>query len=37
MVAHGYGELVWNYLILNRKPHTNWDAVPNLSTVAAAE
>ncbi|HKR66735.1 MAG TPA: fatty acid desaturase [Thermoanaerobaculia bacterium] len=26
MVAHGYGELVWRYLILNRKPHTNWDA-----------
>ena len=25
MVAHGYGELVWRYLILNRKPHTNWD------------
>lgn len=25
MVAHGYGELIWNYLILNRKPHTNWD------------
>ncbi|HET7434296.1 MAG TPA: fatty acid desaturase [Thermoanaerobaculia bacterium] len=25
MVAHSYGELVWRYLILNRKPHTNWD------------
>ena len=24
MVARGYGELVWRYLILNRKPHTNW-------------
>jgi beta-carotene hydroxylase len=27
MTAHGYGELVWRYLILNRKPHTNWDRV----------
>jgi fatty acid desaturase len=24
MIARGYGELVWRYLILNRKPHTNW-------------
>jgi beta-carotene hydroxylase len=24
MVARSYGELVWRYLILNRKPHTNW-------------
>src|SRR5215212_6037950 len=24
MSARGYGELVWRYLILNRKPHTNW-------------
>jgi beta-carotene hydroxylase len=28
IVAHGYGELVWRYLILNRKPHTNWDELP---------
>jgi fatty acid desaturase len=34
MTAHGYGELVWNYLILNRKPHTNWDGAP---AVAVAE
>jgi len=25
MTAHGYGELFWNYVVLNRKPHTNWD------------
>jgi beta-carotene hydroxylase len=25
MTPHSYGELVWRYLILNRKPHTNWD------------
>jgi fatty acid desaturase len=22
---HGYGELVWKWLVLNRKPHSNWD------------
>ncbi|HEX8169145.1 MAG TPA: fatty acid desaturase [Thermoanaerobaculia bacterium] len=28
IVARSYGELVWRYLILNRKPHSNWsDAV----------
>jgi fatty acid desaturase len=27
VVAHGYGELVWNYLVLNRAPHTKWNAV----------
>jgi len=25
MAPRGYGELVWGYLILNRKPHTNWE------------
>jgi hypothetical protein len=25
MTPRGYGELVWGYLILNRKPHTNWE------------
>jgi beta-carotene hydroxylase len=24
MIPRGYGELVWRYLILNRKPHTLW-------------
>ena len=24
MVARGYGELVWRYLVLNGKPHTDW-------------
>ncbi len=31
MVARSYGELVWRYLILNRKPHTNWNAEPAAS------
>jgi fatty acid desaturase len=25
--AHGYGELLWNWLVLNRKPHSNWEGV----------
>ena len=24
MTARGYGELVWRYLVLNRRPHTDW-------------
>lgn len=29
MVARSYGELVWRYLVLNRKPHTHWaDTAP---------
>ena len=35
MTAHGYGELVWRYLILNRKPHTNWDVAANVATGEA--
>jgi fatty acid desaturase len=26
LVPRGYGELLWRYIILNRKPHTNWAA-----------
>jgi fatty acid desaturase len=37
MTAHGYGELVWQYLILNRSPHTNWDEVAGQTAVATAE
>lgn len=37
MTAHGYAELVWNYLVLNRKPHTNWDAVAAGAGVVATE
>jgi fatty acid desaturase len=28
MTARGYGDLVWRYLVLNRKPHTNWGESP---------
>ncbi|MBK5259692.1 MAG: fatty acid desaturase [Thermoanaerobaculia bacterium] len=34
MTMHSYGGLVWNYLVLNRKPHTKWDEVPGATTVA---
>jgi len=34
MTAHGYGELLWNWLVLNRKPHSRWEEVP---PPAAAE
>ncbi len=38
MIAHGYGELVWNWLVLNRKPHSRWeDAPPGTPAIAAAE
>jgi fatty acid desaturase len=36
IVAHGYGELVWNYLVLNRKPHTKWQAAPTAPVAATA-
>jgi fatty acid desaturase len=25
ITAHSYGDLFWNYVVMNRKPHTNWD------------
>ncbi len=35
MIAHGYGELVWNWLVLNRKPHSNWETTPASGAVTA--
>jgi fatty acid desaturase len=35
ITAHAYGELVWHYLVLNRKPHTNWEAAPAAMAVPA--
>ncbi len=37
IVAHGYGELVWQYLVMNRKPHTLWSADATAAHVATAE
>lgn len=28
MVAHGYGDLLWRYIVMNRKPHTLWEEEP---------
>lgn len=36
MVARGYGELIWRYLILNRKPHTDWGDVAGAEAMAAS-
>jgi len=37
MVAHQYPELVWQWLILNRKPHSNWEQGPEIAAPALAE
>ena len=31
MTARGYGQLVWRYLVLNRKPHTEWSGADALT------
>ncbi|MEM7247809.1 MAG: fatty acid desaturase [Acidobacteriota bacterium] len=38
MVAHGYGELVWNWLVRNKPPHANWssDEVEAVGRTATA-
>lgn len=37
IVPRSYGELVWRYLILNRKPHTNWvSGAPAVTSLPAA-
>jgi fatty acid desaturase len=35
MTAHQYPELVWQWLILNRKPHSNWEEGTAGETVVA--
>lgn len=32
-----YGELLWRYLVLNRKPHTNWDSAPAVESLVAEQ
>lgn len=34
IVPRTYAELIWRYLILNRKPHSNWAEVPSASATA---
>jgi fatty acid desaturase len=36
IVPRTYGELVWRYLILNRKPHTNWSTPVSATGEATA-
>ncbi len=36
MVPHGYGELVWNYIVLNRPPHANWHVDTSGEPAAAS-
>jgi fatty acid desaturase len=31
IVAHSYGELVWQWLVLNKKPHANWEEAPSVA------
>ena len=37
IAPHGYGELVWNWLVLNRRPHANWEEASPVSAAAVAE
>ena len=37
MVAHSYGQLVWEWLVLNRKPHSNWEDAPAAAIPITAE
>jgi fatty acid desaturase len=37
MMPRSYGSLVWNYLVLNRKPHTKWDAEAGIVAAAAID
>ena len=37
IVAHGYGELLWGWLVMNRKPHSNWEDNVVVPAAATAE
>ena len=37
IVAHSYGDLLWRYLVLNRKPHTLWEEEAMGAPAPAAE
>jgi fatty acid desaturase len=37
IAPHGYGELVWNWLVLNRRPHAKWDEASPVAAAAIAE
>lgn len=35
--AHGYGDLLWNWLVLNRRPHSKWEPASNANPALAVE
>ena len=35
VTPRGYGELVWHYLVLNKKPHSNWTPATAFAAVAS--
>jgi fatty acid desaturase len=37
MTTHSYGALLWGWLILNRRPHANWDAAGSGVRAAVTE
>ena len=37
IVARGYGELIWGWLVLNRKPHSDWEGAPAAAPLPAAD
>ena len=37
MKPHTYREIVWEWFVLNRAPHTNWEIAPGAAQDAAAE
>lgn len=36
IAAHGYGDLLWGYLVLNRRPHTLWEELSPPASVLHA-
>jgi len=36
IAAHGYGDLLWNWLVLNRKPHSDWEEAPQTPVILSA-
>jgi fatty acid desaturase len=37
ITAHGYGELLWGWFVLNRRPHSLWEETPAPASALRAE
>lgn len=37
MRPRGYGQLFWNYIVMNRRPHTNWTGTDSLAASPAIQ